>query len=92
MILNVGKKNSIEMIGDDFMLKIENLLYKGKVKIISLPKRQLSSESEYPELLGLEGKVARVSGNRVGVIVDNKNNQHSEYGCYWFDVECLEFV
>lgn len=39
------------------MEKIEDLLYKGKVKIISLPKRQLSPESEYPELIGLEGKL-----------------------------------
>lgn len=74
------------------MLRIEDLLYKGKVKIISLPKRQLSPESEYPELIGLEGKIARISGNRVGVLIDNKNNQHSDYGCYWFDVECLELV
>lgn len=74
------------------MLKIEDLLYKGKVKIISLPKRQLSPESEYPELIGLEGKVVRISGNRVGVQIDNKSNEHSDYGCYWFDVDCLDFV
>lgn len=74
------------------MLKIEDLLYKGKVKIVSLPKRQLSPESEYPELVGLEGTVVRISGNRVGVLIDNKANQHSDYGCYWFDVECLELI
>lgn len=74
------------------MAKIEDLLYKGKVKIISLPKRQLSSESEYPGLIGLEGKVVRISGNRVGVLVDNKTNEHSDYGCYWFDVECLDLI
>ena len=74
------------------MVKVEDLLYKGKVKIISLPKRQLSPESEYPELIGLEGKIARISGNRVGVLIDNKNNKNSNYGCYWFDVECLELI
>ena len=74
------------------MAKIEDLLYKGKVKIISLPKRQLSPESEYPELIGLEGKIARISGNRVGVIIDRKTNKNSDYGCYWFDVECLELT
>ena len=74
------------------MLKIEDLLYKGKVKIISLPKRQLSPESEYLELIGLEGKVVRISGNRVGVQIDDKSNEHSDYGCYWFNVECLELV
>lgn len=74
------------------MIKIEDLLYKGKVKIISLPKRKLSSESEYPKLIGLEGKIARISGNKVGVVIDNKNNKNSNYGCYWFDVECLELV
>ena len=74
------------------MAKIEDLLYKGKVKITSLPKRQLSPISEYPELIGLKGKIVRVSGNRVGVIIDNKNNKNSDYGCYWFDVECLELI
>ncbi len=74
------------------MVKIEDLLYKGKVKIISLPKRHLSPESEYPELIGLEGKIARISGNKVGVLIDNKNNENSNYGCYWFDVECLKLI
>lgn len=78
--------------GDDNMVKIEDLLYKGKVKIISMPKRQLSPESEYPKLIGLEGKIVRISGNRVGVLIDNKNNENSDYGCYWFDVECLELI
>lgn len=74
------------------MIKIEDLIIKRKVKIISLPKRQLSSESEYPELIGLEGNVVRISGNRVGVQIDNKNNKYSDYGYYWFDAECLEFI
>lgn len=52
------------------MRNIEQFIYSGKIKIISLPKRQLSFESEYPELIGLEGKIASISGNRVGVIVD----------------------
>lgn len=74
------------------MLKVEDLLYKGKVKIISLPNRPLSPDSEYPDLIGLEGIVARISGNRVGILIDNRKNQHSDFGYYWFDAECLEFV
>lgn len=74
------------------MLAMEDLLYKGKIKIISLPKRELSPESEYPELIGLEGKVTRISGNKVGVQIDDKSNEHSDYGCYWFDIENLELV
>ena len=48
--------------------------------------------SEYPELIGLEGKIASISGNRVGVIVDNKYNKNSKFGWYWFDSECIEKI
>lgn len=74
------------------MRNIEQFIYSGKIKIISLPKRQLSFESEYPELIGLEGKIASISGNRVGVIVDNKYNKNSKFGWYWFDSECIEKI
>lgn len=70
--------------------KIEQFIYPGKVKIISLPKRQLSSESEYPELIGLEGKIATISGNSVGVVIEGKYNKHSQFGWYWFNAECIE--
>lgn len=73
-------------------IKIEDLFYKEKIKVITLPRRQLSSDSEYPELIGLEGRITRISGNRVGVKVDGKYNEHSSYGCYWFEPECLEFI
>ena len=72
--------------------KVKQFIYPGKVKIISLPKRQLSPNSEYPELIGLEGKIASISGNSVGVIIDGKYNKHSKFGWYWFDVECIEKV
>ena len=72
--------------------KIEQFIYPGKVKIISLPKRKLSHESEYPKLVGLEGKIASISGNSVGIIVDGKYNKYSQFGWYWFNVECIEKV
>lgn len=72
--------------------KIERFIYSGKIKIICLPKRQLSSESEYPELVGLEGKIAAISGNSVGIIVDGKYNKHSQFGWYWFNSECIEKI
>ena len=49
------------------MITFEDFIYKGKVKIISTPKRELSIESEYPNLVGLEGRIARISGNKIGV-------------------------
>lgn len=36
------------------MITVEDFIYKGKVKIISTPKRELSIESEYPNLVGLK--------------------------------------
>ena len=54
--------------------------YEKKNRRISLPKRQLSSESEYPELIGLEGKIATISGNSVEIIIDEKYNKHSQFG------------
>lgn len=74
------------------MKNIEQFIFQGKVKIIALPKRQLSTESEYPTLVGLEGKIASISGNRVGVIIDNKYNEHSKFGWYWFDADCIEKI
>lgn len=71
---------------------IEQFIYSGKVKIISLPKRQLSPGSEYPELIGLEEKIAAISGNSVEIIIDEKYNKHSQFGWYWFDSECIEKV
>ena len=78
--------------GENMKRKIEQFIYPGKIKIICLPKRQLSSESEYPELVGLEGKIAAISGNSVGIIIDGKYNKHSQFGWYWFDSECIEKV
>lgn len=74
------------------MKNIEQFIYQGKIKIICLPKRQLSTESEYPTLIGLEGKIAGISGNRVGIIIDNKYNKNSKFGLYWFDSECIEKI
>ena len=71
------------------MITVEDFIYKGKVKIISTPERELSIESEYPNLIGLEGRIVRISGNKIGVFVDNKYNKHSNFGCYWFEPECL---
>lgn len=71
------------------MIYLEDLLYKGKVKIIGTPNRELSPMSEYPSLIGLEGKIVRISGGKIGVLIDNKFNSNSRYGCYWFDLNSL---
>ena len=73
-------------------MQMQDFLYKGNVRIISIPKRELSPASMYPELIGKIGKVARISGNKIGIIIDNKYNNWSQYGCFWFEPECLEFV
>lgn len=74
------------------MANIDEFLYKGKVRIISLPKRELSPGSEYPKLIGLKGKIIRISGNRLGISIDGKINENSDYGCYWFDLDNVEKV
>lgn len=73
-------------------MQMQDLLYKGDVKIISVPKRKLSPVSVYPELIGKIGKVVRISGNKVGITIDGQCNEWSQYGCFWFDLECLEFA
>lgn len=73
-------------------MTVQDLLYKGDVKIISVPKRELSPVSVYPGLIGKIGKVVRISGNKVGIMVPGHYNEWSRYGCFWFDPECLEFV
>lgn len=67
----------------------EILYIKGKIKIMSTPRRKLSIESEYPDLIGLEGKIAGISGNKIGILIDNKYNKNSKFGWYWFEPECL---
>ena len=74
------------------MRTIEDFIYTGNVKIIALPQREISDESVYPEVVGKTGKVVRISGEKVGVLIDGKDNPYSRYGCYWFTAECLEFV
>lgn len=74
---------------NEYELTIRDFIYQGKVKIMSTPKRELSIESEYPDLIGLEGRIAGISGNKIGIIVDNKYNKHSKFGWYWFEPECL---
>ncbi len=74
------------------MGKAKEFIYQGKVKIVSLPQRKLSPESEYPELIGMEGKIVAISGNRLGIAIDNKYNKHSQFGWYWFDSDCVEKI
>lgn len=74
------------------MRTIEDFIYTGNVKIIALPQREISDESVYPEVVGKTGKVVRISGEKIGVLIDGKENPYSRYGCYWFIAECLEFV
>ena len=75
--------------GNEYELTVRDFIYQGKVKIMSTPRRELSIESEYPDLIGLEGRIAGISGNKIGIIVDNKYNKHSKFGWYWFEPECL---
>lgn len=66
-------------------MTVQDFIYKGNVRIISIPKRELSPASIYPELIGRIGRVIRMSGNKVGIMIDNKYNNWSQYGCFWFD-------
>ena len=75
--------------GNEYELTVRDFIYQGKIKIMSTPRRELSIESEYPDLIGLEGRIAGISGNKIGIIVDNKYNKHSKFGWYWFEPECL---
>ena len=56
------------------MRTIEDFIYTGNVKIIALPQREISDESVYPEVVGKTGKVVRISGEKVGVLIDGKEN------------------
>lgn len=58
-------------------MTVQDFFYKGDVKIISVPKRDLSPVSVYPGLIGKIGKVVRISGNKIGIMVDNKYNKWS---------------
>lgn len=54
------------------MRTIEDFIYTGNVKIIALPQREISDESVYPEVVGKTGKVVRISGEKIGVLIDGK--------------------
>lgn len=73
-------------------MTVQDFFYKGDVRIVSIPKRELSPVSVYPGLIGKIGKVTRISGNKIGITIDGQCNEWSQYGCFWFDPECLEFV
>lgn len=76
--------------GDE--MTVQDFFYKGDVRIVSTPKRELSPVSVYPGLIGKIGKVTRISGNKVGIMVPGQYNEWSQYGCFWFEPECLEKV
>ena len=43
-------------------MTVQDFFYKGDVRIISIPKRELSPASIYPEFIGRIGRVIRMSG------------------------------
>lgn len=63
-----------------------------RVRILDLPHRSVSHNSQYRSLVGKEGTVVRVSGTKVGVEVEGINNEASSYGCFWFNPENLEEI
>lgn len=73
-------------------MTIQDIIYDGEVKITALPKRELSPTSEYPSLVGCKGRIVRISGNKVGIEINNKTNKDSRYNCYWFDIDCIEKI
>ena len=87
-----ARSHSVVEKKEDTMRTIEDFIYTGNVKIIALPQREISDESVYSEVVGKTGKVVRISGEKVGVLIDGKENPYSRYGCFWFNPECLEFV
>lgn len=95
--------DSIELIGNAYdnpklldktnnSFTIKDFLYNGKVKIIALPSREVSEKSIYHSLMGKEGEIVAMSGNIIGVKIDDVSNPESKYDCFWFDPNCLEKI
>ena len=70
---------------DDIML--ESLLGKC-VKITSTNKARYIEGN----IIGTQGIVERLSGREVGVRIEGKRNEESQYGIYWFKRDELELV
>ena len=62
-------------------MTVQDFIYKGNVRIISIPKRELSPASIYPELIGRIGRVIRMSGNKVGIIIEYFENGFKICNC-----------
>lgn len=64
-------------------------IYIGElVKIISTNKKQYKQQG----VIGEEGVVERGGATTVGVRINNKTNQSSVYGIFWFSVDQVEFI
>jgi len=72
--------------------KNRRIFYEGKIKVVSLPNREFSPESEYPELIGLTGNIMSIHGSKVGISIDGRYNKNSLFGWYWFEARNLERV
>ena len=59
-------------------MTVQDFFYKGDVRIISIPKRELSPASIYPELIGRIGRVIRMSGNKVGIMMDSMRKPQTD--------------
>ena len=53
-------------------MTVQDFIYKGNVRIISIQKRELSPASIYPELIDRIGRVIRMSGNKVGIMIGHE--------------------
>lgn len=71
---------------DDYL---EEKYWGRRVKILYNDKPLYKKEGL---VTGLCGVVSQISNNKIGVLVDGKNNDRSTYGVYWFKKNELEIL
>lgn len=75
----------------------------SKVKVIEGPCSMEGKYSYYGQYIGCTGEIARIPditisareeppSITIGVLLDNKYNERSQYGCYWFKPEELVVI
>lgn len=78
-----------ELLIEKLYNDLHNWYINKRVKIKDTWKAKYISQN----LVGKYGTIVKVySNNGFGVLVDNKYNDDSEYGVYWFDKDELEFL
>ena len=78
-----------ELLIEKLYNDLHNWYINKRVKIKDTWKTKYISQN----LVGKYGTIIKIySNNEFGVLVDNKHNNDSEYGVYWFNKDELEFL